>query len=65
MNTILLRGGQAAGLLGFAVIVVAALARLAGNYTLGGLATSTLMGLDTWAGALRARAGLPARSGEK
>jgi hypothetical protein len=43
MNTILLRGGQAAGLLGFAVIVVAALARLAGNYTLGGLATSTLM----------------------
>jgi hypothetical protein len=43
MNTILLRGGQAAGVLGFLIIVVAALARLAGNYTLGGLATSTLM----------------------
>jgi hypothetical protein len=43
MNTILLRGGQAAGILGFLVIVVAALARLAGNYTLGSLSTGTLM----------------------
>jgi hypothetical protein len=43
MSTILLRGGQAAGVLGVLMIVVAALARLAGNYYLVGLATSTLL----------------------
>lgn len=43
MNSMLFRGGQAAGVLGMLLIVVAALARLAGSYTLGGYATVTLM----------------------
>lgn len=43
MNAILLRGGQAVGILGVLLIVVSAVARLAGNYTLGSLATGTLM----------------------
>jgi hypothetical protein len=43
MNAILLRGGQAAGVLGILLIIVAAVARLAGNFWLGGLSTGTLM----------------------
>jgi hypothetical protein len=43
MNAILLRGGQVAGILGILLIVVSAVARLAGNYMLGGLSTGTLM----------------------
>lgn len=43
MNAILLRGGQAAGILGVLLMVFAAIARLAGNYTLGSVATGTLL----------------------
>jgi hypothetical protein len=43
MNAILLRGGQAAGILGVLLIFVSAAARLAGNFTVGSLSTGTLM----------------------
>ena len=44
MNSLLLlRGGQLAGLVGMAMIVVAVLARLAGRFSLSGFQTGTLM----------------------
>lgn len=43
METILLRGGKLAGLAGILMIVVSVVARLAGNYSLGGFGTGTLM----------------------
>ena len=43
MGAVLLRGGQLAGLIGILLIVVSAVARLAGKFTLGGFATATLM----------------------
>ena len=43
MGAVLLRGGQLAGLIGILLIVVSAVARLAGKFTLGGFATGTLM----------------------
>ena len=44
MNSLLLlRGGQLAGLVGMAMIVVAVLVRLAGRFSLGGFQTGTLM----------------------
>jgi len=43
MNSILLRGGKLAGLVGILLIVLSVAARLAGKFTLGGFATGTLM----------------------
>ena len=43
MNAVLLNGGKMAGALGILVMLIAVLARVAGNYTLGGYATSTLL----------------------
>jgi protein-S-isoprenylcysteine O-methyltransferase Ste14 len=43
MDALLLRAGQLVGLLGILLMVVAVAARLAGNYTLGGYATVTLL----------------------
>ena len=43
MDALLLRAGQAAGLVGLALLVFAVLARLAGYFVVGGLATGTLM----------------------
>jgi hypothetical protein len=42
MNMILCRGGQLIGILGVVLMVVTVIARLAGNFTLGGVATGTL-----------------------
>jgi hypothetical protein len=44
MNSLLLlRGGQVAGLIGILLIVISVVARIGGRFTLGGLATGTLM----------------------
>ncbi len=43
MNAVLLTGGQLVGVLGMLMIAVALVARLAGNFTLGGFATGSLM----------------------
>jgi len=43
MDTLLLRAGQTAGLVGLALLVFAVFARLAGHFVVGGLATGTLM----------------------
>jgi protein-S-isoprenylcysteine O-methyltransferase Ste14 len=43
MDALLLRAGQAAGVLGMLLMAVAVVARLAGHYTLGGYATVTMM----------------------
>jgi len=43
MTTILLRGGQLAGLIGILLIVVSIVARFGGRFVLGGYATGTLM----------------------
>jgi len=43
MNAVLLNGGKMAGALGILVMLIAVLARAAGNYTLGGYATATLL----------------------
>lgn len=43
MNSILLLGGRLAGLIGILLIAVSIVARIAGKFYLGGLATSTVM----------------------
>lgn len=43
MSRLIVRGGQAAGLVGVLLMVVSVAARLAGNFHLGGFATGTLM----------------------
>lgn len=43
MNSVLLRGGQLAGVIGILLIAVSVVARLGGRFTLGGFATGTLM----------------------
>jgi hypothetical protein len=43
MNKLLLTGGQLIGLLGVVLVVVSAVARLAGAFWLAGFATGTLM----------------------
>lgn len=43
MNSILLRGGQAAGVLGIVLLAVAVVARLRGAYTVGEYQTGTLL----------------------
>ncbi len=43
MNLILLRGGQAVGLLGIVLLAVAVVARLRGVYTVGDYQTGTLL----------------------
>ena len=43
MTSILLRGGQLAGLVGILLIVVSVIARLGGKFMIGGFATGTLM----------------------
>ena len=43
MNGLLLRSGQAAGLLGIVLMGVSVLARLTGRYTVGDFQTGTLM----------------------
>jgi hypothetical protein len=43
MHSILLRGGQAAGIVGVLLIAVSAVARLVGNFWVGGVSTGTLM----------------------
>jgi hypothetical protein len=43
MDRILLRGGQVAGVVGMLLIAVSFVARLAGKFTLGPLATGTLL----------------------
>ena len=55
MDTLLLRAGQAAGLVGLALLVFAVAARLAGHFVVGGLATGTLMlgGIGAMSGSKR------------
>jgi len=43
MNAMLLNGGRLVGVLGVLLMLVGIIARLAGHYTLGGLATVTLL----------------------
>jgi hypothetical protein len=43
MNALALMGGRLIGLLGVLLMAVSVAARLAGNFTLGGFATGTLM----------------------
>ena len=43
MTSILLRFGQGSGLIGLVLIVASAIFRLAGHFTLGSFATSTLL----------------------
>jgi hypothetical protein len=43
MNGVLLRAGQSIGLLGMLLMAIAVVARLAGRFVLGGVATSSLM----------------------
>jgi hypothetical protein len=43
MNALLLRSGQAAGLLGMVLMGVSVLARLTGRYSVGDFQTGTLM----------------------
>lgn len=43
MSRLIVRGGQAAGLVGVLLMAVSVAARLAGSFHLGGFATGTLM----------------------
>jgi len=43
MNSVLLRGGQLAGLIGMLLMVVSVAARLSGRFVLGNVQTGTLM----------------------
>lgn len=43
MDQLMLNGGRAIGLLGLAIVAFAVIARLMGNYTVGGFQSATLL----------------------